>query len=114
MARALLRNASIWILDEFTASLDSQTETVLYENLSPLLEGKTVIIVTHRLLTIRAVDRILVMEGGQAVEAGTHEELYVNGGAYRRLFEVQFNTSADILAKSGQLNGHDLALSAKH
>lgn len=114
LARALLRDASIWILDEFTSSLDSPTEAVLYENLAPLLAGKTVIIVTHRLSTICAVDRILVMEEGRAVETGTHEELYLNGGAYKRLFEAQFNASADILQKSGQLNGHGLAVSAKH
>jgi ABC-type multidrug transport system fused ATPase/permease subunit len=112
LARALLRNASIWILDEFTASLDSPTEAVLYENLAPLLAGKTVIIITHRLSTIRAVDRILVLEGGSLVESGVHEELYLNGGAYRRLFEAQFDASAGILQKSAQINGH--VAGAKH
>lgn len=113
LARALLRHATIWILDEFTSSLDSQTEAVLYENLGPLLEGKTVIIVTHRLSTIRAVDRIVVMEQGRAVEMGTHEELYLAGGTYRKLFEAQFNTSADMLQKSGRLDPHRAAVSAK-
>lgn len=113
LTRALLRHASIWVLDEFTSSLDSQTEAVLYENLRPLLEGKTVIIVTHRLSTIRAVDRIVVMEEGRAVEAGTHEELYLDGGIYRKLFEAQFNTSADILQKSSQLAPRRAAVSSK-
>lgn len=113
LARALLRDASIWVLDEFTASLDSPTEAILYENLAPLLAGKTVIIVTHRLSTIRAVDRIVVMEQGRAVETGSHEELYLKGGAYRRLFEAQFDASAGILQKSAHVNGQPLAVTAK-
>jgi len=106
LARALLRDANIWVLDEFTALLDSPTEAVLYENLRPLLAGKTVITVTHRLSTIRAVDRILVLEAGRLVEAGSHEELYLKGGAYRQLFEVQFDVSANIMQKSAEKNGH--------
>jgi ABC-type multidrug transport system fused ATPase/permease subunit len=113
LARALLRNASIWILDEFTASLDSPTEAVLYENLAPLLAGKTVIIVTHRLSTIRAVDRIMVLEGGSLVETGTHHDLYLNGKAYKKLFEAQFSASADILRKTGTINGLGVAAHAK-
>jgi ABC-type multidrug transport system fused ATPase/permease subunit len=109
----LLRNASIWILDEFTASLDSPTEAVLYENLAPLLAGKTVIIVTHRLSTIRAVDRIMVLEGGSLVETGTHHDLYLNGKAYKKLFEAQFSASADILRKTGTINGLGVAAHAK-
>jgi ATP-binding cassette subfamily B protein len=96
LARMLLRNPKIWVLDEFTASLDSQSEEALYENIAPLVATKTVIVITHRLSTILLVQRIFVLQEGRVVEQGSHHDLYFKDGVYKRLFEAQLNTVADI------------------
>jgi ATP-binding cassette subfamily B protein len=90
-ARALLANPRILILDEATSSVDTQTEMIIQEGLRKLLKGRTSFVIAHRLSTITEADRILVVEDGQIVESGTHEELLELGGVYRRLYDMQFN-----------------------
>ena len=99
LARMLLRNPRIWVLDEFTASLDSQSEVVLYENIASLVSGKTVIVITHRLSTILLVNRIFVLKEGCLVEQGSHHDLYLLGGVYRQLFEAQLHSAADLATR---------------
>jgi ATP-binding cassette subfamily B protein len=90
IARAFLADAPILILDEATASLDSESEALIQEAMERLMTGRTVIIIAHRLSTVRALDRILVFEQGRIIEEGPHNALLgLNGGVYRRLFERQ-------------------------
>jgi ATP-binding cassette subfamily B protein len=93
-ARAIYRDASILILDEATASVDSDTESRIQRALEKLLEHRTAIIVAHRLSTIRAADRIVVLQKGRVVERGTHDELLAQGGLYAALYELQFSRAA--------------------
>jgi subfamily B ATP-binding cassette protein MsbA len=90
IARALLKNAPILILDEATSSLDSDSETEVQNALERLMKGRTVFVIAHRLSTIRNANRIVVLSDGQIVEQGTHEELMVLRGEYRRLYDLQF------------------------
>jgi ATP-binding cassette subfamily B multidrug efflux pump len=90
-ARALYRDAPILILDEATASIDSDTESRLSTALAELLRGRTALVIAHRLSTVRAADRILVLQRGQLVEQGSHEQLIAQGGLYARLHELQFS-----------------------
>ena len=89
-ARAIVDDPGILILDEATSSVDPATEHRLQDSLDRLLEGRTSLIVAHRLATITKVDRILVLHEGRLVEEGAHEELYRQGGIYRDLFDLQF------------------------
>lgn len=88
-ARAAIRNPGILILDEATANLDVRTEAMIQEALETLLVGRTAIIIAHRLSTIRQVDRILVLQQGQLIETGSHEELLAQEGLYARLYRLQ-------------------------
>lgn len=90
IARALLVDPRILILDEATSSVDTVTETLIQEALERLLRGRTSIIIAHRLSTVRNADRIYVIDDGQIVEQGSHEELLAQGGLYRDLYERQF------------------------
>ena len=90
IARALLRDPAILILDEATSSLDSESEALVQDALARLLEGRTALIIAHRLATVRQCDRICVMEHGVITETGTHGELMAGSGTYRRLAELQF------------------------
>jgi subfamily B ATP-binding cassette protein MsbA len=90
IARALLKNAPILILDEATSSLDSDSETEVQNALEYLMKGRTVFVIAHRLSTIRNAHRIIVLSNGQIVEEGTHEELMTLHGEYRRLYDLQF------------------------
>jgi ATP-binding cassette subfamily B protein len=88
-ARAAIRDPSILVLDEATASLDVGTEALIQQALDRLLEKRTAIIIAHRLSTIRNVDRILVLKRGQLVESGSHEELLQQNGLYASLYNLQ-------------------------
>ncbi len=90
IARAILRNPSILLLDEATSSLDAESEKVVQDALNKLMEGRTSIIIAHRLATIRDVDCIFVLEHGKIVEQGTHEELSEKNGLYSSLAKLQF------------------------
>jgi len=89
IARVVIKNAPILILDEATSSLDSVTEQAIQETLAAAMEGKTVVVVAHRLSTIAHLDRILVFDQGRIVEDGTHQQLLAKGGAYHRLWSRQ-------------------------
>ena len=89
IARVLLKNAPILILDEATSALDSEVEAAIQEQLTNLMEGKTVIAIAHRLSTIAAMDRLVIMDEGVVVEEGTHQELKEAGGTYAKLWARQ-------------------------
>jgi subfamily B ATP-binding cassette protein MsbA len=90
IARALLKNAPILILDEATSHLDSESESLVQTALSNLISGRTVIVIAHRLSTVRRADKIVVLDHGRIVELGSHGELVSGGGIYQRLHELQF------------------------
>ncbi|MBQ5808001.1 MAG: ATP-binding cassette domain-containing protein, partial [Tidjanibacter sp.] len=89
IARAILKNPEILILDEATSALDTESEVLVQEALEKLLKGRTSVVIAHRLSTIRNANKILVVDHGQIVEQGTHEELIAYGGLYSKLVELQ-------------------------
>ena len=90
IARAVIRNSPILILDEPSSGLDAASERLVFEALDRLMEGKTSIVIAHRLATIRRADIILVVKDGQIVERGRHDELLRMGGLYAELYDIQF------------------------
>jgi ATP-binding cassette subfamily B protein len=101
IARVILKNAPILILDEATSSLDSITEKAIQDTLDTAMNGKTVIVVAHRLSTIAHLDRILVFDQGRIIEDGTHSKLLAKGGAYHRLWQMQAGGFLPVAAIAG-------------
>lgn len=102
IARAILANPRILILDEATSSLDSESEAQIQEGLATLREGRTTFVIAHRLSTIQSADQIIVLEAGEIVERGTHEELLANGGRYRELYERQYKIELNRFINPGE------------
>jgi ABC-type multidrug transport system fused ATPase/permease subunit len=102
IARAILANPRILILDEATSSLDSESESLIQDGLKSLRQGRTTFVIAHRLSTIRSSDQILVLEHGQIVERGTHEELLAKAGRYRQLYDKQYRFERDQFINPGE------------
>jgi subfamily B ATP-binding cassette protein MsbA len=102
IARAILADPRILILDEATSSLDSESEALIQDGLRTLRQGRTTFVIAHRLSTIRSADQILVLEHGQIVERGTHEELLRLDGRYRQLYDKQYNFERDRFINPGE------------
>ncbi len=92
IARALLKNAPILILDEATSQLDSESEALVQKALYNLMQGRTTLVIAHRLSTVMKADRIVVLEAGRIAEEGNHGELLALGGSYKRLYDLQFRS----------------------
>ncbi len=107
IARAILKNAPILILDEATSALDTESEQYVQAALANLMRGRTVLVIAHRLSTVRRASRIAVIEGGQITEIGTHDELMQKSGTYQRLYNMQFS-AGDL----GSLASAEVALAA--
>ncbi|MDP8916318.1 MAG: ATP-binding cassette domain-containing protein, partial [Pseudomonadota bacterium] len=90
IARAFVRNAPVLLLDEATSALDAESERLVQHALEEAIEGRTTLVIAHRLATVLRANRIVVIEGGRVVEEGTHAELSARGGLYSRLAELQF------------------------
>ena len=86
----MIKDPAILILDEATSSLDSESERLIQEALDHFIEGRTAVVIAHRLSTVRRADRIVVMEAGRVVQQGKHDELLAQGGLYKRLYDTQF------------------------
>ncbi len=102
IARAILADPRILILDEATSSLDSESEALIQEGLKYLMKGRTTFVIAHRLSTIRRADQILVVEAGRIVERGTHESLYALGGRYWDLYTRQHGLEANLFLAPGE------------
>jgi ABC-type multidrug transport system fused ATPase/permease subunit len=112
IARALLANPRILILDEATSSLDSESEALIQEGLRRLREGRTTFVIAHRLSTIRSADQILVVEAGEIVERGTHEELIALGGRYKQLYDKQYRFEQNLFVNPGEEIKNEETISA--
>src|SRR6266498_69134 len=102
IARAILADPRILVLDEATSSLDSESEAKIQDGLRTLRRGRTTFVIAHRLSTIRSADQILVLEGGEIVERGTHEELLAINGRYRQLYDKQYKFERDQFINPGE------------
>jgi subfamily B ATP-binding cassette protein MsbA len=102
IARAILANPKILILDEATSSLDSESEEMIQDGLRALRTGRTTFVIAHRLSTIRSADQILVLEGGEIVERGTHAELLERGGRYKQLYDKQYKIETNRFINPGE------------
>jgi ATP-binding cassette subfamily B protein len=90
IARAILKDPRVLVLDEATSALDSESEHLVQEALERLMVGRTVLVIAHRISTVRDADTVAVVDGGRVIEAGRHDELVAQDGAYKRLVERQF------------------------
>jgi subfamily B ATP-binding cassette protein MsbA len=113
IARAILKNAPILILDEATSALDSESESLVQVALANLMQGRTVIVIAHRLGTIRRANRIAVLEDGRITAIGTHEELLTSSPTYQRLYQLQFMDVPEAPAPETQVEGLEFAAEAE-
>ncbi len=116
IARAILADPKILILDEATSALDSESEAYIQEGLSQLMEGRTTFVIAHRLSTIRKAYQILVLDGGEIIESGNHEELLVKRGKYHSMYTRQHHLDEEYLLAPGeeiQSNGEEVEESSK-
>ena len=102
IARAILADPRILILDEATSSLDSESESLIQDGLRSLRRGRTTFVIAHRLSTIRSADQILVLEHGEIVERGNHDQLLALDGRYRQLYDKQYNFERDRFINPGE------------
>jgi len=102
IARAILAAPTVLILDEATSSLDSESEEMIQDGLKQLREGRTTFVIAHRLSTIRSADQILVLEGGEVVERGTHDELLARDGRYKQLYDKQYRLETNRFINPGE------------
>jgi subfamily B ATP-binding cassette protein MsbA len=102
IARAILADPRILILDEATSSLDSESEALIQDGLNRLRHGRTTFVIAHRLSTIRSADQILVLEGGEIVERGTHDQLLSLGGRYKQLYDRQYQLELNRFINPGE------------
>jgi ABC-type multidrug transport system fused ATPase/permease subunit len=102
IARAILADPRVLILDEATSSLDSESEALIQDGLQALRRGRTTFVIAHRLSTIRSAGQILVLEAGQIVERGTHDELLAANGRYRQLYDKQYKIEKDRFVNPGE------------
>ncbi len=102
IARAILADPSILILDEATASLDSESEEKIQDGLAALREGRTTFVIAHRLSTIQSADQILVLEHGEIVERGTHDQLLAHDGRYKQLYDKQYKFEMNRFINPGE------------
>jgi ATP-binding cassette subfamily B protein len=102
IARAILKDAPVLLLDEATSALDAESETAVQQALSRLMQGRTTLVIAHRLATVLEADRILVLDGGRIVEEGDHEALVREGGLYARLARLQFEAGSAALGGGGR------------
>jgi ABC-type multidrug transport system fused ATPase/permease subunit len=102
IARAILANPRILLLDEATSSLDSESEAKIQDGLRALRKGRTTFVIAHRLSTIQSADQILVLEAGEIVERGTHDQLLAIGGRYRQLYDKQYRFERDRFVNPGE------------
>lgn len=102
IARALLADPRILILDEATSSLDSESEALIQEGLNNLRRGRTTFVIAHRLSTIRSADQILVVEAGEVLERGTHDELIAMDGRYKQLYDKQYRFEQNLFVNPGE------------
>jgi ABC-type multidrug transport system ATPase subunit len=102
IARAILADPRILILDEATSSLDSESEAMIQQGLSYLMRGRTTFVIAHRLSTIRRADQILVIEAGRIIERGNHQTLYALGGRYFDLYTKQHGLETNLFLAPGE------------
>jgi ATP-binding cassette subfamily B protein len=105
IARAILKDAPILLLDEATSALDAHNEAEVQTALDDVMNGRTTLVIAHRLATVLKADRILVMEAGRIVEEGNHSALVAKGGVYARLARLQFESGAAALRETPATTG---------
>ena len=114
IARVILKDPKILLLDEATSSLDSISESLIQQAIEPLLENRTSVVIAHRLSTIMAADEILVLEKGEIVESGTHQELVLEDGVYKELYETQFRRAIEDMQEREEQGNHNNHNNTEH